>query len=191
MGPIAADYLHVPSSKPTVMAVVNDAASACSGSCSFAFDDGRSPTLSNAVETLRSDKLTTFSLSGSSLLPPKEAEVSWTQIRVYFSASVDVKKPDAWELRRYSRATTGAGPSRSTRSLLSFNQTSNTISRSESCTIVQATNESITCNLEPATAGVYNVAVVVPGRGTSPQNITLTYALIVDSVTPDTVSKVF
>jgi hypothetical protein len=190
MGPIAADYLHVPSSNPTVMAVVNEAASACNGSCSFVFDNGLAPTLSNAAETSRSaDKLTTFTLSGSSLLPPEEAEVSWTQIQVYFSAIVDVKKPDAWELRRLSRGNTGAGPTtRSSRSLLSVNQTSETISRSESCTIVQATNESITCKLAPATAGVYSVAVVVPGRGTTPQNVTLTYALIVDSVTPSTVS---
>jgi hypothetical protein len=188
MGPIAADYLHVPSTKPVVMTVVNEAASACNGSCSFVFDDARSPKLSNAVEASRSGKLTTFTLSGSSLLPPREVDASWTEIEVYFSASVDVQKPDAWELRRYGRGETGAGRTRSSRSLLSVNQTSETISRNEFCAISQALDASITCKLGPATAGVYNVAVVVPGRGTTPQNVTLTYALIVDSVSPNTVS---
>jgi hypothetical protein len=192
MGPIAADYLHVPSSKPTVFTVVNDAASACNGSCSFVFNNARSPTLTNAAETSRSDKLTTYKLRGSAFFPPAEVDVPLTQIQVLFRSTVDVNKEYTLQLRRRnlmpSRREAGVSSTRSSaRSLLSINGTAETISRTESCTITQATNESITCELGPASAGVYKVVVVVPGRGSSPQNVSLVYGLVVDTVTPNTV----
>ncbi len=159
MGPIAADYLHQPSNSTGSFAVVNDASTVCSGTCSFAFNKTLNPTLTSAavIQTQLSQSI--VHLRGSQLLPT-DAKTPVSDIIVYVYRGTD----------------------------LGNTSTAASVWMEESCTVFNALNDSITCTLPIIPAGVHYVQGIVPGRG-STNMTTLTVNFQVTAITPNTVSS--
>ena len=82
MAPIAADYLHLPSNSSSSFAVINDASTVCSGSCSFAFNENLNPTLTSAAVIEAKVSQSTIRLQGSQLLPAN-GQTPISDIRVH------------------------------------------------------------------------------------------------------------
>jgi hypothetical protein len=83
MAPIAADYLHLPSDKPSSFAIINEAASVCNGSCAFTFNETLNPKLTGAMVTLKGVSQSTVNLLGTNLLPQQGLDGPISYIRVY------------------------------------------------------------------------------------------------------------
>ena len=187
VAPIAADYLHMASPSPQTFAVVNEAASVCNGSCAFTFDQDLTPTLSSVAETSRSGRLTRVTLTGSSLLPPQNNKAPVSDIRVYVHSNMQhVDRSNRRNAFLDSNAVTSPYISSPNGDATSAN-----VWMSESCAVTEADYFGITCTLPPIPAGVHNVQVLVPGRGASTENVTLSYGLILSSVSPSTVRLYF
>ncbi len=157
MAPIPADYLHLASNKSSLFATINEAASVCNGTCSFMFDETLNPTLTSATVTQRDVSQSTINLLGVNLLPPQGVNAPIGDIRVYVRRNTFVQNTTA------------------------------SIWMVESCSVIEADHNRISCILPVIPAGLHNVQAIVPGRGAS-SNVTLAFDLSVSSITPNTVS---